>query len=206
MTRWLQRFAWAMLALGGAATWGVAIGWLNPVHPPDLDALPEQLGTLRTLETYAVDSGLLGDLPPDRFTFRRIGDGEGREGELYLAYFERGRRWSGRPHDVDVCYQAGGWEAEPRRALRTPSGAVLHAQDFRKEDAAIRVFYWIQQPGFRPGEAGMTAHLRRMLGPAILRQDMASIYLQFPGAQAPSDAEAVAAADALMTSLDALWR
>jgi hypothetical protein len=206
MTRWIQRFAWTVLALGGAATWGVAIGWLNPVHPPDLDALPSQLGSLRTLEVYPVDSGLLGDLPPDRYTFRRVGDESGRAGEFYVAYFERGRRWSGRPHDVDVCYRAGGWEAEAPRTLTTASGARLQAQDFHKDEAKIRVFYWIQQPGFLPGEAGITAHLRRMLGPAILRQDVASIYFQFPSDQAPADAEVVAAADVLMRSLDALWR
>ena len=107
---------------------------------------------------------------------------------------------------MDVCYRASGWEAEEASTLQTSAGARLLAQNFRKEDAAIRVFYWIQQPGFLPGEAGITAHLRRMLGPAILRQDVASVYFQFPLDGAPSDAEAVAAAAALMDGLDALWR
>lgn len=205
MKRWLPGIAWFLLALGGATSWGIAIGWLNPVHPPDLMALPEEIGPLRTLRIYEVDSGLLGDLPPDRFTFRQVGDGAGHEGEMYLAYFERGRRWSGRPHDLETCYRSGGWQAEAPRTLQTPSGARLSAQDFTKDGERIRVFHWIQQPGLLPGSEGMAAQLRRMFGPAILRQDMASIYLQFPAAQAPADESAIQTTEALIRALEALW-
>lgn len=206
MTRWLLRVAWLLLALGGVMSWGLAMGWLNPIHPPDLEALPLEFGGLRTLEIYPVDSSLLGDLPPDRYTFRRIGVEEEDQGELYVAYFERGRRWSGRPHDLEVCYRAAGWELLQSRVLWTSSGAMIQAQDFRKETATIRVFHWIQQPGLMPGKMGMGAQLQRMRGPAILRQDVASNYLQFPIEDAPPDERAVVAAEALIQGLEALWR
>jgi len=206
MSRWIHRFAWLVLALAGTATWGVSTGWLNPIQPPDLSQLPAELGGFRILETYSVDSGLLGDLPPDRFRFSRIEDDVGRSGQLYVAYFERGRRWSGRPHDLATCYRAGGWEAGPDRVMSTDSGASLTVQDFRMEERQIRVFHWIQQPGLEPGELSPAAMVQRMFGPFSLRQDMASIYLEFPLEHSPSDLEAVRAAQALMDGLAQLWR
>lgn len=205
MSKALPRLAWMLLLLGGAVTWGVTTGALNPRITPDLDALPASLGDFRTLEVFSVDSGLLGDLPPDRFTFRRIGDDAGRAGLLYLAYFERGRRWSGRPHDVPVCYRAEGWEPLGERQLETPSGAHFGIQDFSRGEEQIRVCYWIQQPGLLPGHETPRAYLGRMFGKARLRQDMASVYFEFPMAANLSDPEAIRTAQDLMTAMDGLW-
>lgn len=206
MSRWLLRLAWLLLALGGGATWGVAFGWLNPVHAPDLASLPDDFGSLRTLQIYSVDSDLLGEQPPDRFIYRLLGDEDGHTAELYVAWFERGRRWSGRPHNLETCYRADGWEAGPSRRLTAPDGAVWTAQEFSKPERSILVHHWIQQPGLPAGVSSPVAMLRRLLTPFRLRQDVASVYLQFPIDASLSDAEAARAAQALMTSIEDLWR
>lgn len=197
--------AWTALALGGALSWGTATGFLNPVAAPALDDLPAQLGLLSTLAVFEVDPGLLGEWPPDGFTYRRVADPAGREGLLYAAWFERGRRWSGRPHELEICYQVAGWEPETRRRLWTAAGASFTAQDFHSDQGRIRVFHWTQQPGLAPGSESVGGYLRRMMGPSRLRQDMASIYLEFPLEQAPEDAVAAEAAGLLMDWLETAW-
>lgn len=205
MRRGLSHLAWLLLLLGGGLTWSVSTGLLNPVHPPDLTILPAELGAFRTLEVYDVDASLLGDLPPDRYTFRRVADGAGHEANLYLAYYNRGRRWSGRPHDLPLCYRAAGWTPAGSEVLHTPSGARCEAQNFRLGERQIRVFYWVQQPGLQPGDESAQGYLRRMFKSDRLRQDMASAYLEFPAAAAPADADALLAVQALMSALDGLW-
>jgi hypothetical protein len=203
--RTLKTLAWILLFLGGAVTWGVSLGALNPAVPPDLAALPEDLGGFRTLEVFPVDSEVLGELPPDRFTFRAVGDEAGHVGELYAAYFTRGRRWSGRPHDLEYCYRAQGYESESLRHLTTADGSRFAAQDFVDGEKKIRVFHWVQYPGIRPGQESPKNYLMRILDDTRLRQDMASIYVEFPLKSVPTDEAACQAVQALMSALDRLW-
>lgn len=205
MIRAVKILAWIVLGLGGAVTWGVSLGALNPAVPPDLAALPDDLGGFRTLQVFPVDSGVLGELPPDRFTFRAVGDEAGHVGQLYAAYFTRGRRWSGRPHDLEYCYRALGYESESLRFLHTADGSRFAAQDFSDGEKKIRVFHWMQHPGMRPGQESPKNYLKRILDDSRLRQDMASIYVEFPLESVPSDMAATHAAQAMMLALDRLW-
>lgn len=201
-----MRMAWILVALGGLATWGAATGVLNPRRTPALEELADPAGALRTLRAYDVDYGLLGDQPPDAWSFRRIGDGAGHEGLLYVAYFERGRRWSGRPHELSVCYRANGWTPiGAGQELRTSQGARAQVHRFERDGDRIRVIHWVQTPGLLPGSESFAGYLRRIFGPARLRQDVASVYLEFPDSQTPGEAVLQEAVGAWMVSLEALW-
>ena len=127
--------------------------------------------------------------------------GEAR-GKLWIAYYARGRRWSGRPHDLPGCYRADGWEETAARRIATPGGAALWSRDFAREDASIRVVHWVQHPGVLPG-ATLLDRLRSGSG---TRRDVASVYWEFPAAAAPPDASFASASQALIDELERLWR
>ena len=124
---------------------------------------------------------------------------------MYLAYFERGLRWSGYPHPVDICYRSLGFEDLDARVLWTQAGARLSVHDFDREGEQVRVLHWQQRPSLVPGTEDAGALLGRLRTVDGLRQDVASIYFEFPLAGAPSDAELASAAADLIPALESLW-
>ena len=202
----MRFLAWSALLLAGVLSLGMSRGWFGRPHAPDLDRLPVELGPLRQVQVIPVAPASLGEFPPERFHYAVVGDAAGREGNLYVAWFARGRRWSGRPHSTDVCFEAGGWvEEEAHRVFRS-DGHGQWSRQFRRGDRTIRVVHWIERPS-RTGSEHWFPRALRFLGrrEGGLRQDVASIYFEFPAEASPSDAELLAASEALVAALDALW-
>ena len=147
----MRLLAWLALTLAGTLTWLVGNGEVAASRAPDLAGLPTELGALALGEDVAFDASLLGEAPPDRWTYRRVDGGTTAEpGRLYLAYFLRGKRWSGRPHPVEVCYDALGWEELEAHLVETDRGSVFWSRRFQREGREVRVFHWLQRPGRRP--------------------------------------------------------
>ena len=205
MKRWLHVFAWALLLSAGALAHLVSLGTVNPSVEPDLGQVQEAIGPIQLGEIYEVDPLDLGALPPTTLLFQQLRTSTGGEGRMYIAYFERGLRWSGYPHAVDVCFRSLGWEDLAARTLQTSSGARLSLHDFDREGEQVRVLHWQQRPSLVPGSENASALLGRLRTVDGLRQDVASIYFEFPLADAPSDAELIEAAESLIQTLDTLW-
>ena len=124
----MRFIAWCALGLAGLLSFLVQSGEVAAPLPPDLDRIPERLGTLSLQGDIPFDVTVLGELPPERWLFQQAVDSDTRRGLLYVAYFERGRRWSGRPHPVEVCYYAQGWEElEAQLIVALAGAAVSHA-------------------------------------------------------------------------------
>lgn len=205
MKRFLLFFAWAALLSAGSVTHLIHNGTINPAVEPVLEQLPDQFGALQRGTRYEVDPLALGSLPPDLFLFEQLIAPSGAAGNFYLAYFKRGKRWSGYPHHVDVCFRAIGWEDLQARRLQTASGGWIRIHEFERQGEQVKVAHWQQRPSLTPGEEGPSALVGRLGGPDGLRQDVASIYFEFPLGNAPSDADLVLAAEALMSSLEEAW-
>ncbi|MSR61558.1 MAG: exosortase-associated EpsI family protein [Planctomycetes bacterium] len=201
--RLLTSAAWLALFAGAGFTFLVERGYLGAAVAPDLALLPAHIGTLEVLEEIPLEPGSLGTQPPERYAFRRVLDARGAEGRLFVAYYARAQRWSGRPHDVEKCYAALGWqELEARRLVEAHRP---WSRLFEREGETIRVVHWLERPG--PDEDQLEW---RQLGSRLsslrgFRPDVASVYLEFPAAAAPSDAEAEQAADELSRALEQLW-
>jgi hypothetical protein len=204
----LRILAFLTLGLGGAIAWGSSTGILNPRVEPALEELPLQFGPLRHVLTHDVDSGLLGDLPPDLFTFQDLSDEAGNVGKLYIAYYKRGRRWSGRPHDLTICYRAIGYDMLGGRLRRLGDGSEVWMRRFTstKTGEEITVVHWLQRPGLLPGHDGAADYLGRMTSLQGLRQDVASVYLEFPSAAMPGEQQLLDAAQAVIDSLATVWK
>lgn len=206
MIRVIRLLALSALGLGGAISWGSSTGLLNPGAEPQLDQLPKQFGALEHVITYEVDSGLLGDLPPDRFTFQDLKDEQGNIGKLYVAYYRRGRRWSGRPHELTICYRAMGYHMLGGVERPLADGSRVRWTTFTKEGKEIQVVHWLQRPGLQPGHDSAGDYLGRMTSLDGLRQDVASVYLEFPVEASPSDEVLLEAAQAVSDALAASWK
>lgn len=205
MKRWLHVVAWVLLLSAGALAHLVSLGTVNPSVEPDLTKVQGSLGPIELGEVYQVDPLDLGALPPTTLLFQQLKTAQGSEGRMYVAYFERGLRWSGYPHAVDVCFRSLGWEDLASRKLETSSGARLSLHDFDREGEQVRLLHWQQRPSLVPGTEDAAALLGRLRTVDGLRQDVASIYFEFPLAEAPSDEELIEAAENLIQHLDALW-
>jgi hypothetical protein len=200
--------AWLALQLSAAFACLMESGLLGRSVAPDLARLPAFLGPLEVLEEFTLDPAQLGSDPPERATFRRVRDLHGHEGKLFVAYYERAQRWSGRPHDLEKCYAADGWQEREARRLDPDLG--LWSRRFERPRAsggpeAVRVIHWLDRPGpDRDGLDlfGLGARLASLRG---FRPDVASAYLEFPADAAPAEAEAVAAARALSEALESSW-
>jgi len=201
----LPVLAWGLLLLGGGVSLFCNSGLLNPSVIPDLNLLEPQLGLFARDFEIEVDPELLGDLPPETFTFQNILGPDGQYGRMYIAYYSRGRRWSGRPHDLQVCYRAMGYTESDVNTLTTKSGAVLWSRVFQRENQTVKVIHWLQKPGRLPKEEGAWDHLQRVFQKNGLRQDVASIYFEFDLADAPSDEAFAGAAEELMGQVESLW-
>lgn len=118
--RLLTSAAWLALFAGAGFTFLVERGYLGAAVAPDLALLPAHIGTLEVLEEIPLEPGSLGTQPPERYAFRRVLDARGAEGRLFVAYYARAQRWSGRPHDVEKCYAALGWQELEARRLVEP--------------------------------------------------------------------------------------
>jgi len=206
MNRLLRPLAIASLVLGGTITWGSATGWLNPGQNLPLSALGQQFGPLHSVLIHDVDSGLLGDLPPDSFTFQTVQDDADREGLLYIAYYRRSRRWSGRPHELTICYRAIGYDLLDGRQLQTAAGSRYWLHHFSREGKEVQVLHWLQRPGMLPGEEGVLDHLKRIFSPQGLRQDVVSAYLEFPVEAGLGEDTLLLAATAISEDLAEIWK
>ncbi|MEW6071623.1 MAG: exosortase-associated EpsI family protein [Planctomycetota bacterium] len=203
----MRGLAWLALLLAGALSFAVDRGLLGRAVPPDLERLPVELGPLRRTAVIPVEAAVLGDLPPERFLFTTVRDEGNREGRLYVAWFARGRRWSGRPHSAEFCFAAEGWREVEAHRLLGADGRGRWSRRFERDGSAIRIVHWFETPG-RAVAGGWFARLRHRLtggGGAGLRQDEASIYWEFPAEAAPRESDLLAASEALAAALHRLW-
>jgi hypothetical protein len=207
----LRALPWLALYLCAGFSCLVESGALGRAVAPDLARLPSRLGTLEVLEELPVDPAAFGKQPPERTTFRRVRDAHGREGRLFVAYYERAQRWSGRPHDLEKCYAAQGWqEREAHRlehAHRLWSRLFARAGEGEAEDdaKAIRVLHWLELPGPDRDRLDWRELRSRVASGRGFRQDVASVYLEFPADAAPDERELVTAVSALSAALEGLW-
>ncbi|MHC4823528.1 MAG: exosortase-associated EpsI family protein [Planctomycetota bacterium] len=201
----LPAIAWLALVAGGALSLLCNSGWVNPSQVPELHDIHAEMGPLKANYTIDVDPGILGDLPPEAFLFQSLAGPDGQEGRLYIAYYTRGRRWSGRPHDVDVCYRSMGYQELSAHQIETPSGSILWSRVFERGDETKRVVHWLQKPGRAPGPESVWDLLWLLGSPSGLRQDIASIYLEFDLETAPSETDLADAAQALIEEVETLW-
>jgi hypothetical protein len=201
--------AWLALYLSAAFSLAVERGLLGSPVAPDLSRLPARAGTLELLEELPFEREALGAQPPERWSFRRVRDSRGHEGRLFVAYYERAQRWSGRPHDVEKCFAALGWEEREVRRLDEPHRPWSRTFERSIEGApvpeALRVVHWLERPGPDRDALSSRELLARLAAARGFRPDMASIYLEFPAHATPDDPELVAAVAALSAALEALW-
>jgi len=201
----IPALAWAALLLGGGLSYLCNTG-LVPSVAPDLGALSPSMASIQRNFEIEFPIEALGDLPPERFTFQSIAGPDGQEGRLFVSYYKRSRRWSGRPHDLDVCYRSMGYAQLGTEIWETPKGATLWARVFEKQGRQVRVVHWLQTPGTQPGPVSLLDKIGRIGDPDGLRQDIASIYLEFELESAPSKEALISAAQAVIDDLDGLWR
>lgn len=201
--RLLNSLSFASLFLAAALAGTVELGLFARARTPDLATLPATLGALTLGAEIPFDAAALGQTPPEAFTFRAVTDVAGREGRIFIAYYARAQRWSGRPHDVDQCFAAMGYTEREVHAL-----AEAHrpwSRRFEKDGQAIRVVHWLERPGDDPNELGLAPLVARLADGSGFRPDVCSVYFEFAAEESPSDAEAAAAVAALSTALDARW-
>jgi hypothetical protein len=200
----VSRFlAWTALYLAAALCFGIEVGLLGRARAPELAALPARLGALEVVEEIPFDPAALGANPPERHTFLRVRDADGNEGRLFVAWYARAQRWSGRPHDVALCYASLGWrEVEAARlgGEQRPWSRLLE-----RDGARIRVVHWLEHPG-PDGDPLSPARLAaRLTSGRGFRPDVASAYLEFPAETEPDDTTCRTAAEALSAALEELW-
>lgn len=205
LTRLLPKVAWTSLILGGLTSILTDTGWLNTPISPDFSQLQEQLGPLNRKFEIEVDPAVLGDCPPERFSFQSVIGPDSQDGVLYIAYYQRGRRWSGRPHDVNVCYRSMGYKETDARLIQTVEGAQLWSRVFENDSRKVRVVHWLQRPGVVPGDESALTSLKMLFSPQGVRQDIASAYFEFDLDGAPTEAQLAAGAQALIEQLEILW-
>ena len=106
------------LTLFGAAAFSALVesGALGRARAPEFARLQTNLGVLKLGPELDFDVEALGSTPPERFAFFPL-EVEGHTGRLFLAYYERAQRWSGRPHDLEKCYAALGWQEREAHQL-----------------------------------------------------------------------------------------
>lgn len=203
----LRFLPWLALYVCAAFSCLVEGGCLGQPVAPDLARLPARLGPLELLEEIPLEPGALGEQPPERAAYRRVRDSRGHEGRLFLAYYERAQRWSGRPHDVEKCFAALGWEEREAERLdgayRLWSRLFVRAEVERTE--SIRVLHWLERPGPDRERFSWRELGARVVSLRGFRPDVASAYLEFPAGGAPDEAECVAAVRALSEALEGLW-
>lgn len=200
----LRTGSWLTLAGAGLLSLGIATDTLGGGQAPDLAALSAHLGPLTVTGTIAVEEGVLGELPPESFVFLGLEGNGGVEGELFSAWYERDRRWSGRPHDLVGCFEVLGFETESVERLRTESGASVWLRTFAKEDERRTVVHWLQRPGSLPGARGGAGLLGRLTEARGLRQDVVSVYLSFPAEAAPNRGTLAHTANAVVLGMAGL--
>ncbi len=182
-------------------------GFLARAVAPDLTRLPARLGPLELLEELPLEPGALGEQPPERATFRRVRDADGHDGRLFVAYYARAQRWSGRPHDIEKCFAAQGWQE--REAERLDHARRLWSRRFERPSGeaseSIRVIHWIERPGPDRDRLAAGELLSRLTSLRGFRPDVASIYLEFPAGAAPDEEACLTAASALSKAIESLW-
>lgn len=201
----IPTLAWLSLALGGLLSYLCNTGMV-PTIAPDLQLLQAEMGPVVRNYEIPVEAAILGDLPPERFTFQSIAGPEGQEGRLYVAYYKRSRRWSGRPHDLDICYRSMGYSELETEQWEVPGGGLVWGRVFEKPDRKVRVVHWLQNPGLAPGPDSVIKKISRLTTAHGLRQDIASIYMEFDYEGAPSKEALSEAAQAVIDDVESLWR
>lgn len=199
----LRTLPWLALYLCAAFSLLVERGLFGTARAPDLARLSARLGALELLEALPVEADALGEQPPERHAFHRVRDARGNEGRLFIAYYARAQRWSGRPHDVEKCFEALGWQERDARRL-----AEAHrpwSRLFEREGRTIRVVHWLERPGPDADRLDGRELLARLASGRGFRPDVASIYFEFEAGAGPDDAECAASVAALSRELEALW-
>ena len=201
--RLLTALSFTSLYLAAAFAGAVELGLLARARQPDLTTLPATLGPFTLGPEIAFDAAALGASAPEAFTFRAVHDADGNEGRLFLAYYARAQRWSGRPHDVDKCFTALGYRESEVHAL-----AEAHrpwSRRFEKDGESIRVVHWLERPGDDRNELDPAALLARLADGSGFRPDVCSIYFEFGAESAPDDGASAAAVSALSRVIDERW-
>lgn len=199
----LSTLSVSALLLSAGFAGAVEAGLLARAACPDLATLPTTLGPLTLGPEIPFDPAALGETPPEAFTFRAVRDADGREGQLFIAYYARAQRWSGRPHDVDRCFTALGYVEREVHAL--DEAHRPWSRRFEQDGQAIRVVHWLERPGADANSLGPAALVARLVDGSGFRPDVCSVYFEFPAEAAPDDAAAAAAVTALSQALDARW-
>jgi len=115
---------------------------------------------------------------------------------MYFTWYQRGRRWSGRPHDVEICYRALGWEDRaPPIDLKSPGKVQAQVWEFEREGEHLTVTAWQQRPGSSLGSVPFQQ---------TFRQDIFAGYFEFPREGAPSRSELETAAQAAVKEVESL--
>lgn len=203
----LRSAAWLTLYVCAGFAGLVEAGLLGRAVAPDLAGLPARIGPLELVEELPLDPATLGEQPPERSAFLRVRDARGHEGRLFLAYYARAQRWSGRPHDVEKCYAALGWQERSAHRLdeahRPWSRLFVRAGEQGEE--SIRVVHWLERPGPDQDRLAPRELVARLSSARGFRPDVVSLYLEFPAGAEPDDAECAAVAAELSRLLESRW-
>ncbi len=201
--RLLRTLPWFALYLCAGFSFLIERGLFGAAVAPDLARLPTRIGPFELLAELSIEEGALGTEPPERHAFRLVRDAHGNEGHLFIAYYARAQRWSGRPHDVEKCFEALGWREREARQL----GEAHHpwTRHFERDGKTIRVVHWLERPGPDDDRLDARELAARLASGRGFRPDVASIYFEFPSDAAPDDAESAAAVAALSRTLETLW-
>lgn len=191
------------LYLCAALSFALERGAFGAARAPDLAALPARVAAFELGPEIELAADALGTQPPERYAYREVRDAAGNLGRLFVAYYARAQRWSGRPHDVEKCYAALGWQE--LAAHRLDEAHRPWSRLFAKDERTIRVVHWLERPGPDQDRVAAGELATRLLSGNGLRPDVASIYFEFEADAAPDDAASAEAVAALSAALEALW-
>jgi hypothetical protein len=204
----VRALAWGFLYASALLSLALESGRFARAAAPAFGALPARAGPLTLLEELHFDLAALGAEPPEAFSYRAVRDEAGRSGKLFMAYYARAQRWSGRPHDLEACYAAAGWSEHEATRLDEPHRPWSRRFERALEGGgseAVRVVHWLERPGPDEDRLAPRELLRRLLSGSGLRPDVVSAYLEFPADAAPDAADAARAVAALSSALEANW-
>jgi EpsI family protein len=137
-----------ILAAQGAALHVLSLPEQN-LTIPQLNNLPVQLGSWKTVSEQALDPAVLEYLKPDSYVLRDYANQESNSAiNVFVAYFKSLQSGYG-PHSPSVCLPGSGWLVTSRSVIGVPvpgrtAGIPVNKFVLEKSSQRILVLYWYQ--------------------------------------------------------------
>lgn len=144
---------WLLPAVLILAAQGAALHVLSipeeSITVPQLDNLPNQFGTWKTVAEESLDPAVVEYLKPDSYILRDYGNqASGGSVNVFVAYFKSLQSGYG-PHSPAVCLPGSGWLVQDSTHINIPvpgrpDGIPVNKFVLEKSGQHILVLYWYQ--------------------------------------------------------------